>query len=117
MKVIDKPQDLVKIFADITLRSPLRIHSLNYPTTSYKCGCSKKEHILADPSNLLFANASKKIFTVMFVIKCHNDFFSLVTITGMFKQKAETSWTVSKKILNESLKILQLPDVDTMKLN
>ena len=114
MIVIDKAEDLVKIFTNINLRAPLKIHSLNYPKTSYKCGCSEQEHILADPSNVLFANASKKIFTVIFLIKCPNNFYSLVTIAGMFKQKAETTWTVSKKIMNEYLKLLRLPNIDSI---
>jgi hypothetical protein len=114
MIVFDKAEDLIKILPYANLRAPLKIHSLNYPTTSYKCGCSKKEHILADPSNVLFANASKKIFTVIFVIKCRNDFYSLVTIKGIFKQKAETAWTVSKKIMNDYLKLLRLPDIDSI---
>ena len=114
MIIIDKAEDLAKILGNTNLKPPTKLHSLNYPTTYYKCGCLKKEHLLTDPSSVIFANASKKILTVMFVIKCGNDFYSLVTIAGFFKQKTETTWTVSKKIFNECLKLLRLPDMDSI---
>jgi hypothetical protein len=36
---------------------------------------------------------------------------------GVLKIEAISDWTVSKKILNESLKIIKLPDVDSIKFN
>jgi hypothetical protein len=36
---------------------------------------------------------------------------------GILKIEAISEWTVSKKIFNDSLKIIKLPDVDTIKLN
>lgn len=117
MKVIDKLQDLVKIFGVTTLSAPTKLHSLNYPHNDFKCGCSLKIHNVADATNSIFANASTSIFAVRFVIRCKNDFFTLVAIKGFFKVEAISEWTVSKKIFNESLEYLKLPNVDSAKLN
>jgi hypothetical protein len=36
---------------------------------------------------------------------------------GVLKIEAISEWSVSKKIFNESLKVIKLPDVDSIKLN
>ena len=116
MKVFDNPTDLLRELGETTLRAPLKTHSLNYPYNNFNCGCSNKTHIVADSSNSIFAYAPKGM-SIRFVVRCRNDYFTLVTMKGFFKIEAVSDWTVSKKILNESLKIIKLPDVDSIKLN
>jgi hypothetical protein len=115
MKIFDNSADLLKELGQTTLRAPLKMQSLNYPYKIFNCGCSSKTHNLADLTNSIFADASKGIFSIRFVIRCRNDYFTLVSIKGVLKIKADSEWTVSKKIFNESLKIIKLPGVDTIK--
>lgn len=115
MKIFDNSADLLKELGEISLRAPNKIHSLNYPYNAFHCGCSGKGHILSDPWNSIFAYAPKGILSVRFVIRCRNDYFTLVSIKGILKIEAISEWTVSKKIFNESLKIIKLPDVDSIK--
>ena len=117
MKVFNNSTDLLKELGEISLKKPNENHSLNYPYIAYHCGCSGKGHIVADPGNSIFAYAPKGILSVRFVIRCRNDYFTLVSMKGILKIEAISEWTVSKKIFNESLKIIKLPDVDTIKLN
>ena len=117
MKVFNNSTDLLKELGEISLRAPNKIHSLNYPHNAYLCGCSSKGHIVADPGNSIFAYAPKGILSVRFVIRCRNDYFTLVSMKGILKIEAISEWTVRKKIFSESLKIKKLPDVDTIKLN
>ena len=116
MKIFDNSADLLKELGQTTLRAPLKTHSLNYPYNIFNCGCSSKTHNVADSTNSIFANASKGIFGIRFIIRCRNDYFTLVSMKGVLKIEAVSEWTVSKKILNESLKIIKLPDVDSIKL-
>jgi hypothetical protein len=117
MKIFDNSADLLKELGVISLRAPLKTHSLNYPYNTFKCGCSSNQHNVAHPTNSIFAYAPKGIFDVRFVIRCDNDYFTLVSMKGFLKIEAVSEWTVSKKIFNESLKIIKLPDVDSIKLN
>jgi hypothetical protein len=117
MKIFDNSADLLKELGTISLRAPLKTHSLNYPYNNFECGCSKKTHNVADPTNSIFSNAQKGIFGIRFVIRCRNDYFTLVSMKGILKIEAISEWSVSKKIFNESLKIIKLPDVDSIKLN
>jgi hypothetical protein len=117
MKVFNNSTDLLKELGEISLRTPNKFHSLNYPHNAYLCGCSSKTHIVADPGNSIFAYAPKGVLSIRFVIRCRNDYFTLVSMKGILKIEAISDWTVSKKILNESLKIIKLPDVDTIKFN
>ena len=117
MKVFNNSTDLLKELGEISLRRPNKFHSLNYPHNVYLCGCSSKGHIVADQGNSIFAYAPKGILSVRFVIRCRNDYFTLVSMKGVLKIETISDWTVSKKILNESLKIIKLPDVDTIKFN
>ena len=117
MKVFNNSTDLLKELGEISLRAPNKNHSLNYPYNAFHCGCSGKGHIVADPGNSIFAYAPKGILSIRFVIRCRNDYFTLVSMKGVLKIEAISEWTVSKKIFNESLKIIKLPDVDSIKLN
>ncbi len=59
----------------------------------------------------------KGVFAVRFVIRCQKDYFTLVHMKGFLKIEAITEWTVSKKIFNDCLKKLKLPDVDSVIFN
>lgn len=117
MKVFNNSTDLLKELGEISLRTPNKNHSLNYPYNAFHCGCSGKGHIVADPGNSIFAYAPKGILSIRFVIRCRNDYFTLVSMKGVLKIEAISEWTVSKKIFNESLEYLKLPNVDSAKLN
>lgn len=117
MKIFDNSADLLKELETISLRAPLKMHSINYPYNNFECGCSHKTHNVADLTNSIFAYVPKGIFAVRFVIRCRNDYFTLVSMKGILKIEAISHWSVSKKIFNESLKIIKLPDVDSIKLN
>jgi len=117
MKTFNKATDFLKELAETSLRAPLKTHSLNYPNHNYACGCSYRAHIVADKSNSIFAYAPKGVFAVRFVIRCQKDYFTLVHMKGFLKIEAITEWTVSKKIFNECLKIIKLPDVDSVIFN
>jgi hypothetical protein len=114
MLIFNNSHDLILAISKETLRAPLKMHSLNYKLTLFECGCLEN-HNLDDPTNSIFANTTKGILPVRFIIKCCNNFYTLVTISGFFKSKSKSEWSTSKKTLNEGLKVLGLPDLDTIK--
>ena len=112
MKLINNHRDLISIFSTEKWTAPTKFHSLNYKNAPFDCGCESSSHLADNPTNKIFANASKKIFSVRFIIRCKNDFFSLVNFEGIIITKATSEWSVSKNILNEALKELLLPNIE-----
>ncbi|MDC0858776.1 hypothetical protein OAP71_02035 [Pelagibacteraceae bacterium] len=81
--------------------------STNYnDSVSYDCGC-QKNHILNDPNLLIFSGAKP---VVKFIFLCPNKYFSLVSVKGFFKTKAECVWTCKKRVFTDYLKAIKMYD-------
>lgn len=111
MKIFDlrigSSEGLWKEIAETKFYPALKTHTLNYPRNYFKCGCFEQAHNVADPKNSVVVSAPTGVFGTRFVIRCGNDYVTLVSFKGFFAQETVSDWSADVRIFNEAVEILR----------
>jgi len=106
MNLLKDKNELALEFPKLTIYRP-KFYSLKYnDKVIYECGW-KNIHRLNDESVLVFSMARPG---VNFLFLCPKNFYSMVSVKGFFKTKANTVWTCKKKVFIDYMEALGMAD-------
>ena len=109
MKLIKDLNELALEIVKTPMYSARNMSTKYNDNVKYDCGCGQN-HLVNDPDLLIFSGAKP---VVKFIFLCSKNHYSLVSVKGFFKTKAECIWSCKKKVFNDYLKSIGMYDTLT----